>query len=120
MGRRTQGEHQMMTEISTQHADATKTPNRELLALDGIGKVFVTDEIETHALAGVQLSVRSGEWLAIVGPSGSGKTTLLAILGLLESPSTGDYRLAGRSVSGLSVMERASIRNQNVGFIFQT
>ncbi len=91
-----------------------------LLQLEGITKVFLTDEVETHALANVHLSVNAGEWLAIVGPSGSGKTTLLAILGLLDTSSSGTYLLDGRPVSGLSAYERALIRNRHIGFIFQS
>ncbi len=92
----------------------------KLLQLEGITKVFLTDEVETHALANVHLSVNAGDWLAIVGPSGSGKTTLLAILGLLDTSSSGTYLLDGRPVSGLSAYERALIRNRHIGFIFQS
>jgi putative ABC transport system ATP-binding protein len=91
-----------------------------LLKLDGIKKVFLTDELETHALSDVHLEVRKGEYVAIEGPSGSGKTTLLSILGLLDVPSSGEYFLQGRAVAGLSARERARIRNLEAGFIFQT
>src|SRR5215471_16606067 len=80
----------------------------ELIHLDGIKKVFSTDEVETHALDGVHLVISKGEYVAIEGPSGSGKTTLLSILGLLDVPSSGDYLLQGRPVGSLGARERAS------------
>ncbi len=92
---------------------------QSLIHLDGVSKVFLTEEVETHALANVHLEIRSGEYVAIAGPSGGGKTTLLSILGLLDSPTDGTYRLNGRPVSGLSAAERARIRNREIGFIFQ-
>jgi putative ABC transport system ATP-binding protein len=85
----------------------------------GIKKVFVTDEVETHALTDVHLDVQQGEFVAISGPSGCGKTTLLSILGLLDAPSDGEYRLAGEAVSDLTPFERARVRNRQIGFIFQ-
>lgn len=91
-----------------------------LLRLEGITKVFLTDEIETHALSGIHLEVTKGEFLAISGPSGCGKSTLLAILGLLDSPTEGRYCLNGREVANLDLEERARIRNREVGFIFQS
>lgn len=91
-----------------------------LIELDGIKKVFATDELETHALSDIHLSIQRGEYVAIEGPSGSGKTTLLSILGLLDVASSGTYVLNGRAVSGLGARERARIRNREVGFIFQT
>jgi putative ABC transport system ATP-binding protein len=91
-----------------------------LIELEGITKVFLTDEIETHALSGIHLQVRRGEFLAIAGPSGCGKSTLLSILGLLDSPTDGVYNLNGRNVAGLNAEERARIRNREVGFIFQS
>jgi putative ABC transport system ATP-binding protein len=90
-----------------------------LIHLDGVTKVFVTDEVETHALSGIQLDIKKGEYLSIAGPSGCGKSTLLAILGLLDTPSDGAYSLNGRPVSGLKLSERARIRNREIGFIFQ-
>jgi putative ABC transport system ATP-binding protein len=90
-----------------------------LIHLESVSKVFVTDEVETHALAGIQLDIRKGEYLSIAGPSGCGKSTLLAILGLLDSPSDGTYVLNGRPVQGLKLSERARIRNREIGFIFQ-
>ena len=91
-----------------------------LIALDAITKVFVTDEVETHALADVHFQIRAGEYVAISGPSGCGKTTLLSILGLLDTPTRGSYRLNGREVGTLSQADRARIRNRDIGFIFQS
>jgi putative ABC transport system ATP-binding protein len=90
-----------------------------LIRLDQVSKVFVTDEVETHALAGIHFDVQKGEYLSIAGPSGCGKSTLLAILGLLDTPSEGTYYLNGKSVTGLKLSERARIRNREIGFIFQ-
>ena len=93
--------------------------SQTLIRLDNVTKVFHTDEVETHALAGIQLEIRAGEFLAISGPSGCGKSTLLAILGLLDNPTDGDYALDGTSVSKLGAEERSRIRNRQIGFIFQ-
>ena len=90
-----------------------------LIALDGVSKVFTTDDMETHALAGIHLNVRQGEYLAISGPSGCGKSTLLAILGLLDSPSEGVYTLNGTKVENMKLSDRAKVRNREIGFIFQ-
>jgi putative ABC transport system ATP-binding protein len=90
-----------------------------LLTMDGVTKVFTTDEVETHALAGIHLNLKRGEYVSISGPSGCGKSTLLAILGLLDSPSSGSYVLNGRPVQSLKLAERARIRNREIGFIFQ-
>ncbi|MGA3186148.1 MAG: ABC transporter ATP-binding protein [Bryobacteraceae bacterium] len=90
-----------------------------MIYLDGVTKVFVTDDVETHALAGIHLDIKKGEYLSIAGPSGCGKSTLLAILGLLDSPSDGTYILNGKPVQGLKLSERARIRNREIGFIFQ-
>src|SRR5262249_2210396 len=87
---------------------------------DGITKVFLTDEVETHALSGVNLEINRGEYVAIAGPSGSGKSTLLAIVGLLDSPSDGEFTLKGQPVANLKASERATIRNREIGFIFQS
>jgi len=92
---------------------------RALIHLDGVSKVFYTEEVETHALNNVHLQVMPGEYVAIAGPSGGGKTTLLSILGLLDSPTSGTYLLNGKPVSGLTATERARIRNREIGFIFQ-
>jgi len=91
-----------------------------LIRLNAIKKVFFTDELETHALSDVHLEIQRGEYVAIEGPSGSGKTTLLSILGLLDVASAGEYLLGGQSMMGLNARQRARIRNQQVGFIFQT
>src|ERR1700681_1414197 len=90
-----------------------------LISLDAVTKVFVTDEVETHALAGIHLHIKKGEYLAIAGPSGCGKSTLLAILGLLDSPTGGEYTLNGKPVASLTPGERTRIRNREIGFIFQ-
>jgi putative ABC transport system ATP-binding protein len=95
-------------------------PSQEpLIQLEGVTKVFYTDEVETHALAGVHLQIFQGEYVSIAGPSGCGKSTLLSILGLLDSPTEGQYTLKGRPVGSLKAAERARIRNREVGFIFQ-
>ncbi|MCC7153268.1 MAG: ABC transporter ATP-binding protein [Bryobacterales bacterium] len=90
-----------------------------MIKLDGLTKVFVTEDVETHALAGIHLEIKRGEYVSIAGPSGCGKSTLLAILGLLDSPSSGAYTLNGRPVENLKLSERARIRNREIGFIFQ-
>jgi putative ABC transport system ATP-binding protein len=90
-----------------------------LIKLDNVSKVFVTDEVETHALSGIHLELRKGEYLSIAGPSGCGKSTLLAILGLLDSPTEGAYTLNEKPVGNLKLSERARIRNREIGFIFQ-
>jgi len=95
------------------------TSNDCLIRLEGISKVFLTDEVETHALSDVGLEVREGEYVLVTGPSGCGKSTLLSILGLLDAPSAGRYALNGRSVMELSPADRTRIRNAEIGFIFQ-
>ena len=90
-----------------------------LIRLEGIKKVFYTDEVETHALSDIHLDIRHGEYVAIAGPSGCGKTTLLSILGLLDSPTEGTYTLDGQPVTRLTASERARVRNRQIGFIFQ-
>jgi putative ABC transport system ATP-binding protein len=96
-----------------------ESERRQLIHLDDVSKMFVTDDMETHALLSIHLDVRQGEYISISGPSGCGKSTLLAILGLLDSPSGGSYTLNGKSVQGLKLSERARIRNREIGFIFQ-
>jgi putative ABC transport system ATP-binding protein len=93
--------------------------SQPLLRLEKVSKVFVTDEVETHALSGIHIDVAKGEYLSIGGPSGCGKSTLLAILGLLDTPTDGIYYLNGQPVTGLKLSERARIRNREIGFIFQ-
>jgi putative ABC transport system ATP-binding protein len=90
-----------------------------LIRMDGISRIFHTDEVETHALSRVDLEIRAGEFVAIGGPSGCGKTTLLSLLGLLDSPSEGSYVLAGEPVATLSQAQRARVRSRAIGFIFQ-
>src|SRR5687767_7996468 len=94
-------------------------PGETLIKLDGIKKVFLTDELETHALADIHLQLMKGEYVSISGPSSCGKTTLRSILGLLDTPSGGSYTLAGHSVESLTPSERARVRNRQIGFIFQ-
>jgi putative ABC transport system ATP-binding protein len=91
-----------------------------LLKLEGLGKVFYTDEVETHALSDIHLEIKKGEYIAISGPSGCGKSTLLSILGLLDSPTGGSYSLNGTAVQELGAAQRARIRNREIGFIFQS
>ncbi len=95
------------------------TNGNGLITLRSIRKVFYTDEVETHALADVHLDIREGDYVAIAGPSGCGKTTLLSIIGLLDTPTAGDYTLAGEPVAQLTPGQRAYVRNRQIGFIFQ-
>lgn len=90
-----------------------------LIQLENLTKVFTTDQVETHALSRIDLEIKAGEYLAVAGPSGCGKSTLLSILGLLDSPSHGTYLLKGQPVEGLTLAERARVRNREIGFIFQ-
>ena len=101
---------------ATQTGPITEGP---LIRLEHVSKVFFTDEVETHALSDVDLEIRDGEYVSIAGPSGCGKSTLLSILGLLDAPTDGEYRLRGEPVSALNARRRAKIRNRQVGFIFQ-
>ena len=94
--------------------------NNSLITLEGVTKVFYTDEVETHALSGVHLQIDRGEYVCVAGPSGCGKSTLLSILGLLDTPTEGSYTLNGQSVASLGHAARARIRNREVGFIFQS
>ena len=93
--------------------------NAALIRLEKVNKVFLTDEVETHALAGIDLEINQGEYVSIAGPSGCGKSTLLAILGLLDTPTDGTYILNGQAVQDLKIAERARIRNREIGFVFQ-
>jgi putative ABC transport system ATP-binding protein len=90
-----------------------------IITLENISRVFVTDEVETHALSGIGLEIHQGEYISIEGPSGCGKSTLLAILGLLDSPTSGSYTLNGHAAANLNLRDRARIRNREIGFIFQ-
>ena len=111
--------HDRSTAAATRSPRETATA-QALLRLEGVRKVFTTEEVETHALAGVHLSIKKGEFVSITGPSGCGKSTLLSILGLLDSPSGGQYWLDGRAAHELKPLERAQIRNRQIGFIFQS
>lgn len=93
--------------------------DQSMIKLDGVTKVFTTEDVETHALSGIHLDIKKGEYVTIAGPSGCGKSTLLAILGLLDSPSGGSYVLNNQPVQNLKLSERARIRNREIGFIFQ-
>src|SRR4051794_20452452 len=100
-------------------ASSEKTMQAATLELSKIGKTFHTDDVETRALSNVELAVSKGEFVSISGPSGSGKSTLLAILGLLDVPSTGEYRIEGKDTATLDPVKRAALRNRTIGFIFQ-
>lgn len=94
--------------------------NAPVIRLNNLSKIFHTEDLETHAVNEVSLDVSRGEFVAITGPSGCGKSTMLSILGLIDAPSFGEYWLDGRDVTGLGPLERASIRNRRIGFIFQS
>jgi putative ABC transport system ATP-binding protein len=104
----------------TPQSNARPEAGRSLLRLEDVKKVFYTDEVETHALSGVHLEINRGEYVSISGPSGCGKSTLLSILGLLDTPTDGQYWLDGKPVQALGFTERARIRNREIGFIFQS
>ena len=91
-----------------------------LIKMEGVNKVFFTEELETHALSGVHLDIQKGEYVSIAGPSGCGKSTLLSLIGLLDTPTDGKYWLNGKPVEELALGERSRIRNREVGFIFQS
>ncbi len=94
--------------------------NHNIIEIEQLTKVFYTDEIETHALSGVHLTIGRGEYVAMSGPSGCGKSTLLSIIGLLDTPTAGRYTLNGKEVANLNFADRSRIRNQEIGFIFQS
>src|SRR5436190_19786018 len=108
-----------MTTPATAKTPFTPDCTKPIIELEGIKTVIYTDDVETHALQDVHLEIHPGEYVAISGPSGCGKTTLLSLLGLLDTPSDGEYTLAGEPVAKLSAAERARIRNRQIGFIFQ-
>jgi putative ABC transport system ATP-binding protein len=117
------GPHQMSTtSLIPNQAMQTSAGNGStpLIRLTDVRKIFLTDEVETHAVSGVHLDISDGEYVSIAGPSGCGKTTLLSILGLLDTPSAGSYALKGTEVANLSFADRARIRNREIGFIFQS
>jgi putative ABC transport system ATP-binding protein len=101
-------------------ASGTNSRTQSLIRLEEVSKVFYTDEVETHALSGIHLEIRRGEYVSIAGPSGCGKSTLLAILGLLDTPTDGRYWLNAQAVESLNLAQRARIRNREIGFIFQS
>ena len=101
------------------HSPSPSDGGSPLIRLENIRKVFLTDEVETHALSGIHLDIRRGEYVAVAGPSGCGKTTLLSILGLLDAPTDGQYTLDDKPVANLTPAERARVRNRQIGFIFQ-
>ena len=110
----------MTTTSPNPQTSSRKNGAAPLIRLDAVTKVFLTDEVETHALSGIHLDIRDGEYVSIAGPSGCGKSTLLSILGLLDTPSNGSYALKGGEVANLSFADRARIRNREIGFIFQS
>jgi len=110
----------MTTTSPNPQTSSRKNGSTPLIRLDAVTKVFLTDEVETHALSGIHLDIRDGEYISIAGPSGCGKSTLLSILGLLDTPSNGSYALKGNEVASLSFADRARIRNREIGFIFQS
>ena len=114
------GQSTVETEGKTNAGKTGAESNGPLIRLENISKVFLTDEVETHALIDIHLEVEQGEYLSIAGPSGCGKSTLLSILGLLDSPTKGHYALGAQPVAELSAPQRARIRNRQVGFIFQS
>ncbi|MGH9402421.1 MAG: ABC transporter ATP-binding protein [Terriglobia bacterium] len=97
-----------------------ESDGNHLIKIEGVTKVFYTDEVETHALSGIHLAIKKGEYVSIAGPSGCGKSTLLSIIGLLDTPTGGKYLLNGAAVEELGLGERSRIRNREVGFIFQS
>jgi putative ABC transport system ATP-binding protein len=96
------------------------TSREELINLEGVSKIYDTEELETHALSDINLSIRQGEYVSITGPSGCGKSTLLSVMGLLDSPTEGEYWLSGQPAAKLSSAKRAHLRNRQIGFIFQS
>ena len=102
------------------NSNNNSSAHSSLIKLEDVTKVFLTDEIETHALSGVHLEIQTGEYVSIAGPSGCGKSTLLSIIGLLDIPSEGTYVLNDRPAQGLTAAERARVRNRQIGFIFQS
>jgi putative ABC transport system ATP-binding protein len=91
-----------------------------MIQIEDLKKIFYTDEVETHALSGGHLNINRGEYVAMSGPSGCGKSTLLSIIGLLDTPTAGRYTLNGKEVANLNFADRSRIRNQEIGFIFQS
>jgi putative ABC transport system ATP-binding protein len=98
----------------------TRQADPSLISMQGIAKVFQADDVETHALLDIHLEIAKGDFLSIEGPSGSGKSTLLSIMGLLDEPTSGVYRLHDQVVTSMTPVERAYFRNQQIGFVFQS
>src|ERR1700730_865359 len=107
-------------ELATEKGRVTMTTTETIIQIEDLTKIFYTDEIETHALSGVHLNINRGEYVAMSGPSGCGKSTLLSIIGLLDTPTGGRYSLNGKEVANLNFADRSRIRNQEIGFIFQS
>ena len=105
--------------LSRKNNGTTISPNGHIIQMESIRKVYDTGKIQVEALRGIDLEVGRGEFVAVVGPSGSGKSTLLNLLGCLDTPSGGDYRLGGEAVAGLEKDRLADVRNRRVGFVFQ-
>src|SRR5262245_23040779 len=101
------------------HPTTTMHTIPSLIRMRGVKKVFLTDEVETHALAEIDLDIQIGEFVSISGPSGCGKSTLLSIIGLLDSPTCGEYTLKSQPVEHLRLSDRSRIRNREIGFVFQ-
>jgi putative ABC transport system ATP-binding protein len=114
------GVHETASGTATPGGVTRPATGATLLELENVTKVFYTDEVETHALSGIHLQIKDGEYISIAGPSGCGKSTLLSILGLLDVPTSGRYLLKGRSLENVEIAERARIRNLEIGFIFQS
>src|SRR5438105_8799966 len=124
MFKRTEPNPRKMRTSKVQTGDGTERPEalgvhmssdgQSLITLEGVSKIFTTDEMETHALAGIQLNIERGEYVSISGPSGCGKSTLLAILGLLDTPSQGTYSLNGTRVDQMKLAKRARVRNREI------
>lgn len=96
------------------------TDAKPLIELKHLRRVYLTEEVETHALGGIDLTIKRGEYVSIEGPSGCGKSTLLTVLGLLDEPTSGEYHLAGVPISEIDAEERARLRNKEIGFVFQS
>src|ERR1700710_341618 len=112
--------HNTQVQERNQRMSGATYGNSTIISIESMTKVFYTDEVETHALSGVHLEIARGEYVAMSGPSGCGKSTLLSIIGLLDTPTAGRYILNGKEVANLNFGDRSRIRNQEIGFIFQS
>jgi putative ABC transport system ATP-binding protein len=99
--------------------NGTASTNGEIIRMAGIRRIYDTGKVRVEALRGIDLTVRTGEFVAIVGPSGSGKSTLMNLIGCLDTPTAGEYELLGEAVAGLDRNQLAAVRNRRVGFVFQ-